>query len=69
MADRRKGGGSRGPAKPVADEKAKSDARAHGLVTDEGVDEDRTGESGPTLEEGAPKPGEPVGKRHRPGGS
>jgi len=37
---------------PLSDQAANDDAVEHGLVTDEGVNEDRSGGHGPTLEEG-----------------
>jgi hypothetical protein len=44
---------------------AQRDAEQRGLVTDEGVNEDRTGAHGPTLEEGERTP---HAERPQPGG-
>jgi hypothetical protein len=53
MSDREtKGDKRRTTSDPPSDQAANDEAMRKGLVTHEGVNEDRTGAHGPTLEEG-----------------
>jgi hypothetical protein len=69
----RNGDKRRTDSHPASDQTANDRAIQEGLVTDEGVNEDRSGAHGPTLEEGeqAPKRGTSDMQRSsfRPGGS
>ena len=49
---------------PLSDQAANDEAVEEGLVTDEGINEDRIGAHGPTLEEGDRDPAH--GKAKRP---
>ena len=63
MSDRdSRGDRRRTDSHPASDQAANDDATQEGLVTDEGVNEDRSGGHGPTLEDG-----EQNSKRGKPG--